>query len=111
MAALIAARRGDVVGLTTVVAPLDHAAWTRHHGITPMAGSLNPADYTATLEHIPQTHFVGGDDSVVPVAVARSYRARMNDPGKTRIIVREDYDHFCCWVRDWKTLRAQSVPR
>ena len=111
VAALIAARRGDVVGLTTVVAPLDHAAWTRHHKITPMAGSLNPADFAATLEHIPQTHFVGGDDSVVPVAVAWSYRARMTDPGKTRIIVREDYDHFCCWVRDWTTLRAQSVPR
>lgn len=111
VAALVAARRDDVVGLTTVVAPLDHSAWTAHHSITPMAGSLNPADLTSRLERIPQVHFVGGDDSVVPVTVARAYRARMDDPARTRIVIRDGYDHDCCWVRNWKNLNARSGPQ
>jgi pimeloyl-ACP methyl ester carboxylesterase len=111
VAALVAAERNDVVALTTLVAPLDHAAWTSHHDIAAMPGSRNPADYAAALADIPQIHLVGGDDDVVPALVARSYLARLPSASPARLVVVDDYDHTCCWQRDWKRLRASySLP-
>jgi hypothetical protein len=44
VASLVAARRHDVVRLVTVAGNLDHLAWTTLHGVSPLTGSLNPAD-------------------------------------------------------------------
>lgn len=110
VAALVAARRDDIAALITVVAPLDHAAWTAHHDVSPMIGSLNPADYAETLQAIPQLHFVGGDDSIVPAKIARSYGARMTGTARMRIVPIDDHDHDCCWVREWPRLRRGFTP-
>ena len=106
VAALIAARRSDVVGLTTVASNLDHAAWTAHHELTPLHGSLNPADFARDLEAIPQIHFVGEDDDVVPPRIIKSYIGRMADRSRTRLIVVPDFGHRCCWTLQWRQLRA-----
>lgn len=108
VAALVAATRDDVVGLITVVGNLDHAAWTAHHEVTPLRASLNPADAAARLATIPQVHFVGSDDSVMPSLVARAYLARLAAPDQARLVIIEGFDHRCCWVRDWKALRART---
>lgn len=107
VAVLVAARRDDVVGLTTVVGNLDHAAWTAHHDLTPLRGSLNPADFARRLQHLPQVHFVGGDDDTVPALVAKSYLARMTDTSRARLVEIPRFSHDCCWVRDWLVLRQR----
>src|SRR5690606_20500543 len=53
MAALIAARRNDVGALLTVASPLDHAAWTRLHGVSPLSASLNPVSVKEKLFRLP----------------------------------------------------------
>ena len=106
VAALIAARRPDIVGLTTVASNLDHAAWTAHHDLTPLRGSLNPADFAHQLEAVPQVHLAGEDDDVVPPAIIESYIGRMADHSRTRLIVMSDFGHDCCWSRLWRQLRA-----
>ncbi|UTW10213.1 hypothetical protein [Marinobacterium rhizophilum] len=44
IATLLTAQRQDVDLLITVAGNLDPVYWTRHHQITPLRGSLNPAD-------------------------------------------------------------------
>ena len=110
VAALVAARRTDVAALTTVVAPLDHAVWTAHHDVSPMNGSLNPADFAERLQAIPQLHLVGDDDSIVPEKIARAYGAKLAGAPQMRIVPIDDYDHDCCWVRDWAKLRRDFAP-
>ena len=104
VAALLAARRDDVAQLTTIAANLDHAAWTEHHEVSPLTGSLNPADFAERLEQIPQRHFVGAADDVVPPIIVESYLARMTDRSKTEIIVIPGFDHDCCWIDAWPGL-------
>jgi pimeloyl-ACP methyl ester carboxylesterase len=87
MAALIAARRSDVARLVTIAANLDTAAWVRHHGLTPLAGSLNPADDWASLANIRQRHYVGAEDTTVPPAIAHAYAARFPASAKLEIIL------------------------
>lgn len=79
VAALVAARRSDVLSLTTVAGNLDHEALNRHHKVTPLAGSLNAADVAPRLAGLPQVHWVGERDSVVPPWVAEGFAARAGD--------------------------------
>ena len=107
MAALVAARRRDVACLASVAAPLDIAAWTESIGVSPLRTSLNPADQTARLASVPQAHFTGGSDDVVPPASIARY---LKGVPAARVVRVEKFDHDCCWVRDWVTLRAQACP-
>jgi len=101
IAALIAARRKDVIQLTTVAAILDTEFWVRQESLTPLYGSLNPADAWKNLISIPQTHWVGGNDKVVSKDVAFAYAKRFPAEKKPKINVVSDFNHTCCWARDW----------
>jgi pimeloyl-ACP methyl ester carboxylesterase len=111
IAALLAARRGDVTRLVTVAGTLDHARWTHDGGVSPLAASLNPADEAARLQSVPQVHFVGMDDRVVPPAVVNSYLARMTDRSRAELVRVAGFGHECCWERDWAALLARYVYR
>lgn len=105
VAALIAARRNDVVRLVTVAGNLDTAEWARLHRLPPLVGSLNPADFWQSLEDIPQTHYVGEQDHIVPPAVARSYAARFPPEHRSSIVVLPCFDHHRYWVKAWRGVR------
>lgn len=104
VAALIAARRDDVIQLITVAGNLDHKAWTDLQHISPLAESLNPADAWADLQHIPQLHFVGAIDKTVPYAVAAAYQSRFPIASQPQIKVIDTFDHHCCWLSQWSHL-------
>ncbi|MDD4928561.1 MAG: alpha/beta hydrolase [Gallionella sp.] len=95
IAALLAARRSDVESLITVAAPLAVSTWIVWHGATPLTGSLDPSESGGRL---PQgLHFAGGQDKIVPVSVVEEFVRRKGG----RMQIRSDFDHDCCWVRDW----------
>lgn len=104
VAALAASKRTDVVRLTTIAAPLDHRAWTSAEGLTPLSGSLNPADAWAGLRRIPQTHYVGGRDRTVGESVLRAYASRFPPSERPDVVVVPSFDHDCCWADRWPAL-------
>ncbi|MBF0285887.1 MAG: alpha/beta hydrolase [Magnetococcales bacterium] len=111
--ALLLAQRGVVPEqLTTVAGLLDTAAWSAHHRLSPLTGSLNPADGLASLGSIPQTHWVGGRDEVVPPALTRAALARAALDRLPTIRVREipGYDHDCCWEATWPEGASPETP-
>lgn len=107
VAALLAARRDDVIRLITVAGNLDHAAWTRHHGIDPLTGSLNPADERTRLDRVPQWHVVGAQDRVIPPSIAQDFAAGFPVGHQPRIMVMAGHDHLCCWADSWPSLWRQ----
>ena len=108
LAALLAARRPDVAGLVTVAANLDLAYWTHRDGLSPLTGSLDPAQEAGRLGTVPQLHFAGGRDRVVGADVTRSYLAHLPPGNLARMEVLPEADHHCCWVEDWPKLRART---
>lgn len=98
IAALISARRTDVIQLITVAAILDTDFWVRQQNLTPLYGSLNPADTWKNLVSIPQTHWIGGKDTIAPKEVAFAFSKRFPATKKPKIIVISAFDHTCCWV-------------
>ena len=104
LAVLVAARRKDVTRIVTIAGNIDHGAWTRLHRDTPLFGSLDAADLAQAVAGIPQVHFVGNDDDVVPVSISDSFRKRAGDTSRIAVIKVPDADHECCWVEKWPAL-------
>lgn len=110
VAALVAARRQDVIGLVTVAGNLDIETWTTSQKATPLTGSLNPADAWENLQKIPQMHLVGSKDSVVKAEVLASYLSRFPRENQPAMKVIADFDHVCCWATEWSRLLPTAIP-
>lgn len=104
IAALLATRRDDVVRLVTVAGNLDHEAWTRHHRVSKLSGSLNPALEAAGLGALPQTHFIGSKDKVITPMLANQWPVPIRGSDSANVIVVQEFDHVCCWVENWTEL-------
>ncbi|HET6607975.1 MAG TPA: alpha/beta hydrolase [Rhodopila sp.] len=107
IAALIAARRPDVVSLRTVAANLDTQAWTALHDLSPLAGSLDPADVAPALADLPQIHFIGGGDTNVGASIVWSFLRRMGPSHCVRMVIEAGLTHNGDWAVQWPSLLAQ----
>jgi pimeloyl-ACP methyl ester carboxylesterase len=106
VAVLVASRRSDVASLRTVAGNLDTEAVNRHHGVSPLAGSLNPADRAKELAALPQRHFAGAKDTVVPAFIVRSFLEQAGDPDGRRLVILEGVSHSRGWLERWRELLA-----
>jgi len=109
LAALLSSIRTDVKGLITVAGNLDHVALGKYHEVSPLKGSLNPIDYPSKLRTIPQRHYVGHKDSVVPPWVAERY-AQSLQSNCLSINVIKNYGHHKGWEQHWPELIQQPLP-
>jgi pimeloyl-ACP methyl ester carboxylesterase len=109
VAVLVAARRDDVASLRTVGGNLDHVAVNRLHGVSAMPDSLNAIDVAQRIAAIPQIHFSGADDTVVPAAIAQSFVAAVGSACAQMRVV-PGMSHESDWNRLWPGLLG-IVPR
>lgn len=107
IAALLAARRNDVDGVITIAAPLDAAAWTAHHGVSPLAASLDPAAEPAD-RRAPALHLHGGRDTTVPPSIVEAYRRAA--PPNARFVTVPTFGHRRCWAHAWPRLLRAPPP-
>jgi dienelactone hydrolase len=103
LAVLIAERLTNVGSVVTIAANLDVGAWAAHHGYLPLSQSLDPARSGRTHSWR-EIHLQGGRDATVPSATTRAYFERY--PAAKRLSFAE-YDHVCCWSRDWNTIEQR----
>jgi pimeloyl-ACP methyl ester carboxylesterase len=100
LAVLIAAQLPEVAGVVTIAANLDQAAWAESHHYSPLIGSLNPATDTENLT-MPHLALHGRRDDNVPISTLSGF---ITTHPATRWQYIDDYDHVCCWERDWPML-------
>lgn len=108
LAALLAARRGDVAGFVTVAANLDVTYWVARDHLSPLTGSLDPTDFLDRLRTIPQVHLVGGRDEVVTSDVIASYVTKLGAGAPVRVVEMAGYSHICCWTENWPNLMRRA---
>ena len=106
IAVLIAARRRDILSLTTIAGNLDSEAVNKYHGVSPMENSLNPIDKAHLLRALPQRHFIGAKDRIIPPSVAKSFVDSAGNPACARIVIIEGATHTDGWIERWPELRA-----
>ncbi len=106
VAVLIAQRRSDVASIRTVAGNLDPAALNRYHRVSPLAGSLDPLKHAVSVAHIPQRHFVGANDKLVPRFVADNFKKASGSPTNIDITVVDGAAHMEGWSERWQALNA-----
>jgi len=104
LAALLAARNPQVVGLVTIAGNLDIDLWASTHQYLPLSTSVNPS----MLPGAPITaiHLAGGKDRVVPSAILDSYLGQ--HIGEKWVY--PEFDHRCCWEQAWPNILARLRP-
>lgn len=102
IAARLAARRPDVYRLVTVAAPLALNDWAARHELTSFPDFSDPGLESGQLPFA--THWVGEKDKIVPPDVVAGFVRKKGG----RVFIMPDYDHECCWARDWASLVARE---
>lgn len=110
IALLVAAQHPGIVAIRTVAGNLDTAAFTDFHHVTAMTESLNPADAMAATASIPQLHFSGSKDKVVPASLTAAYQQRLPAGHCSAQQIIPGLDHHTGWAEQWKTLLQQPLP-
>lgn len=107
IAALLAARRTDVGSLRTVAGNLDHDAVNRLHAVSAMSGSLNPISVAPRLSGLPQEHFVGEGDRVVPPSIAERFVKAQGQARCATITIVAGATHGEGWEVAWRNSVAR----
>jgi hypothetical protein len=103
VAVLIAARRSDVASIRTIAGNLDDEFVNRLHGVSPMPESEDAIDFATRVSAIPQIHFSGAEDEVVPPAVALRF-VNATGPRCAHAQTVAGVSHDGDWSRRWPAL-------
>ncbi len=101
VATLLASQRNDINSITTIAGNLDIEKWTNIHNISSLNGSLNPADFSNTLENIKQHHLIGEDDKIIPKEIFFSYQSKFRNKKNITYSLHKA-THNCCWEDIYK---------
>ncbi|MFA5068561.1 MAG: alpha/beta hydrolase [Candidatus Omnitrophota bacterium] len=108
VAVLIAARRDDISGLITIAGNLDHKAVNYHHKVSQLESSLNPIDYGRKIAGIPQRHFAGSEDKIVPVGIIEGFARASGDNNCDTVTIVDGCGHNDGWVEKWQQLLSEA---
>jgi len=110
IAALIAARRNDITSLRTVAGNLDHVAVNKYHHVDNLDDSLNAIDVAAKLASLPQYHFAGTLDEIIPESVITAFAKKSEQGGAcVKVSSINGATHYSGWKENWRELLSQPV--
>ena len=105
LAALVAARRQDVGSLRTLAGYLDHVSLNRVRNVDQLLGSLDPIEIAPRLKSVPQIHYSGRGDKVIPSWVIRNFIQAVGSVRCTSIRI-VDATHREGWEGIWSKLES-----
>lgn len=109
VAALLAAQRTDILSLRTVAGNLDYRTFSQIHGVSTLKDSLDPIAVAPQIARLPQRHFIGGQDEVVPPAIFNSWKQASGPGACVRSVLVAQNDHEAGWVEKWPELLSLPV--
>ena len=109
VALLTSAIRNDVKSIRTVAGNLNTDLFTEYHNVSLMTGSLNPTHFAHQLADIPQIHFVGSNDKVVPARIAQSFVGSLGASSCAQIRIIQNVSHQDGWVENWSKLTTVNA--
>ncbi|HEX6956518.1 MAG TPA: alpha/beta hydrolase [Ferrovibrio sp.] len=107
IAVALAARRRDILSLRTVAGNLDPAAVNRLHHVSRMPTAIDVAALAPRLKLLPQRHFVGNDDKIVPASIAERFSSEV---GACAAVGRVAASHGEGWHEQWPRLLQMPLP-
>ena len=109
IAVMLTADREDIRSLRTIAGNLDHISLNNFKKMSTLSGSLDTMDYANRTKNIPQVHYFGGKDKIIPSWIAKNYLKTINSNSCTSIIEVTEASHLDGWEEYW-TLN-QNLPK
>lgn len=109
IALLLASRRQDIDNIRTVAGNLDPEFTNKYHKVSPMPSALNPIDFRASLNSIPQMHFYGTEDSVIPAVISSHYQKQFTDQACLSVHEVKKAGHHKGWEGVWGELLQKNI--
>lgn len=103
LAALLAGKRSDVLSMRTVAGNLNHVSLNQFRRVSPLQGSLDPMRDAIQTKNIPQVHYVGGEDKVIPEWISQSYAKAVGNAACVSTHVVPHATHHDGWKDMWAT--------
>ena len=110
IALLIAAQRDDIESVRTVAGNLDPAYTNTYHNVSAMPAALNPKNFANQLQSIPQWHFIGQSDPIIPPAVFDHYLSEFKDKRCIKSQIIKNAGHHTGWISEWQNLLELELP-
>lgn len=110
VALLIASRRTDVATLRTIAGNLDPGSVNRHHHAAPLTQSLDPLNVLTKINHIPQIHFIGDKDKIIPMEITRHFVGLLPAGSCAEVVVVPGATHHSGWKENWRKLLSRPLP-
>ncbi len=105
LAVLMADKLQNIEAVVTLAANLDTAAWSRQHGYQLLKDSLNPIEQPPLPPQIRQVHFAGLQDKNVPAEIIERFSNRQSNALYFPV---PNYEHRCCWDKNWTHLLKRA---
>lgn len=109
ISALLASQRQDIAGLITVAGDLNHEKLNQYHHTSKLDGSLNPINIAHLLKNIPQQHWNGAQDDIVPPWVAEQFAKAIDNPLCVQIYTLKEVSHHKGWVAHWDGILKEPL--
>jgi hypothetical protein len=109
VALLLAERRSDIASLRTVAGNLDPETVNAYHGVPSLDGSLDPLEAAGAVAAVPQIHFLGIEDDIIPFAAAESFSKAMGPSPCFRLHSVHGASHSEGWEEKWPELLKMPV--
>jgi len=104
IAAVLAARRNDILTLRTIAGDLNPRFVDKVNNIPVSADAVLAVNYGSTLSKVPQHHFIGAADDIVTPGTYHSYRQAIGLSDCIHYSLIQDADHTNGWVEKWPQL-------
>jgi len=109
IALMLAAKRDDIVNVRTVAGNLSPKLVNHLHKVSEMPNAVEPITMSNQTASIPQIHFYGKDDKIVPKLIAETYLKSIKDKRCAKVIAVENTNHENGWIEVWPILLSQPL--
>lgn len=96
----------NIKNIRSLAGNLDLESFAKHHKISPLDEAA--VDY-ARLAKIPQIHFIGAKDKVIPLEIFDAYQKKLPQKNCVKLKVVEGATHNAGWKEKWQELLAAEV--
>lgn len=109
LALLLASQRDDIAQVQTLAGNLSPREWATLLKLSALTGSLDPLDYRQRLALLPQRHFFGSADRVVPPQLLTIYRQALGNAVCLESISVPGASHIDGWNAAWHQWRNRPL--
>ena len=97
----------NIINLRTIAGNIDQEEFAKIHNVPQLNDDWSEADLSR-IAMLPQIHFVGENDKIVPISIAQKYLQKLPNKNFNKIIEVKKASHSKGWASQWKRLLEEK---